>query len=277
MLGEQGAGKSSLGNSFLGFDNREAANQGVLMPFTVGHGLQSQTLRSSWRSSRWLGKNNSPGVTVVDTPGFNETFDEMEELMILLGEEIPEVNVFAIVFKNEAKFSVELGRSLKTVGKLLGEMWRNVVIIVSFWSFSTAAGLERADKRVTQKRYKTQLQKVFRQKLEIDFDIPVFFIDSHYRKNDVEEAKAYKKETKKLWTFLQNVSPWKAMTTADIGEAVRRERRRSGELKQRCHLLQQDNHRYKRRLNDYIEKVAEQDAMLESLRNTIEFLKQSCL
>ena len=77
-MGSPGSGKSSLGNSLLGWrlddDSRD------LLPFHVGHGLEAGTLESSYSSGPWLGLRDSPGVTVVDTPGFNSSWDDLEQL-----------------------------------------------------------------------------------------------------------------------------------------------------------------------------------------------------
>ena len=94
MLGQQGVGKSSIANSLLGYDN--LANLGKKknrkkVPFAVGHGLRSKTKMTSFRFKIWirseteimknlystgnfLGKTNSPNITVVDTPGFKVGF-----------------------------------------------------------------------------------------------------------------------------------------------------------------------------------------------------------
>ncbi|XP_023322992.1 uncharacterized protein LOC111697286 isoform X2 [Eurytemora carolleeae] len=57
IIGSQGAGKSSLANSFLGWDLTYGTS-GEL-PFHVGHGVEAGTRSSSYASGAWLGKNIS--------------------------------------------------------------------------------------------------------------------------------------------------------------------------------------------------------------------------
>ena len=150
ILGGQGSGKSSLGNSFLGWklDVPESPE-----PFHIGHGVEAGTLDSSYSSGSWLGRLESPGVTVVDTPGFNSSFDDLEQLVWLLSE-LKEVHLFLIVFKHGDRFSSELGRSLNTIGKLLGSIWRHTAVIVSHWSFDQPAIERRKKLRINHKKQK---------------------------------------------------------------------------------------------------------------------------
>ena len=102
MLGQQGVGKSSIANSLLGYDN--LANLGKKknrkkVPFAVGHGLRSKTKMTSFRFKIWirseteimknlystgnfLGKTNSPNITVVDTPGFKVGFYKISSKVV---------------------------------------------------------------------------------------------------------------------------------------------------------------------------------------------------
>ena len=107
----------------------------------VGHGVVAGTTSSSYSSGSWLGLPSSPGVTIVDTPGFNSTIADMEELVWLLAElqevstvlgltsffllvlvlielkgnglyllHLIQVDLFVVTFKYGDRFSPELGR-----------------------------------------------------------------------------------------------------------------------------------------------------------------------
>ena len=72
-----------------------------------------------------------------------------------------------------------------------------------------------------------------REKLEIDFEMPIFFVDSHHNNLDRIERKNFELETGSLWKFLQNVWTWKSITKSDIDQAVRDVKRKFGELQQK--------------------------------------------
>ena len=117
----------------------------------MGHGLEAGTLESSYSSGPWLGLKDSPGVTVIDTPGFNSSWDDLEQLARLLAD-IETVELFVIVFKHGDRFSSGLARSLNTIGRLLGPVWPNVAVVVSHWSFDSAASQRRKKLRINEKR-----------------------------------------------------------------------------------------------------------------------------
>ena len=88
----------------------------------------------------------------MDTPGFNSSFDDLEQLVWLLSD-LREVQLFVLVFKHGDRFSSELARSLNTVAKLLGSVWHNMVVVVSHWSFDQTAVNRRKLLRLNQKKY----------------------------------------------------------------------------------------------------------------------------
>jgi predicted GTPase len=64
LIGHTGDGKSSLGNALLG---RRPNDPGG---FNTGSGLRSVTEGVGFETGRWLGRQNGPVVTVIDTPGY---------------------------------------------------------------------------------------------------------------------------------------------------------------------------------------------------------------
>merc|ERR1711915_40587 len=71
VLGQQGVGKSSLSNALLGYDNTATKKERSQSPFQIGHGLASKTKHTTFSTGQWLG--TGAVVTVVDTPGFQDT------------------------------------------------------------------------------------------------------------------------------------------------------------------------------------------------------------
>ena len=211
--------------------------------------LQAGTLSSSYSSAPWLAKPQAPPVTVVDTPGFNSSFDDLENLVWLLSD-LEEISVFVIVFKQGDRFSSELARSLNSVGKLLGPIWRNTVVVVSHWSYQASAQLRRNNLRLSERkwdieywfssinylnfsRYSKALSATLKAKLRIDFELPIFFIDSHYNSQDPEESFYFARETAKLWRHLETMKSWRSITKSDIEHSMRKIKKRFGEIREK--------------------------------------------
>ena len=186
---------------------------------------------------------------MVDTPGFNSSFDDLESLVWLLAD-LEEISVFVIVFKQGDRFSSELARSLNSVGKLLGPIWRNTVVVVSHWSYQASAVLRRKNLRLSERkweiqnlfwldeilcfrRYSKALSDTLKAKLKIDFELPIFFIDSHYNSQDSEESLHFATETSKLWRHLESMKSWKSITKSDIEHSMRKVKKRFGEIREK--------------------------------------------
>ena len=123
------------------------------------------------------------------------------------------------------------------------------MVVVSHWSFDAPSRLRRRNTRVnknrlvsnhlresekdTEFRYAEQLADTLKEKLEIDFEMPIYFVDSHHNNRDRVEKKNFESETDGLWKFLQNAWTWKSITKSDIDEAVRDIKRKFGELQQK--------------------------------------------
>jgi len=231
---------------------------------------------SSYSSGAWLGKEGSPGVTIVDTPGFNSSFEDMEELVWLLAD-LEEVDLFVLVFKHGDRFSSELARSLKTIGRLLGSIWRNTVVVVSHWSFDAPSRFRRRNTRVNKNRYEEQLADTLKEKLEIDFEMPIYFVDSHHNNLDRIEKRHFESETAGLWKFLQNAWTWKSITKPDIDQAVRDVKRKFGELQEKCSVFVEEKVLFRDLEVENEVKIDAQNSLIEFMRRQIDHMKRTCL
>ena len=70
-------------------------------------------------------------------------------------------------------------------------------------------------------------------KLKIDFELPIFFIDSHYNNKDTQEKYHFETETLKLWKKLNTFKAWKSITKSDIEDSMRKVRKKFGEIKEK--------------------------------------------
>merc|ERR1719499_2119369 len=282
MLGQQGVGKSSIANSLLGYDNlREVGRKKkdrMELPFAVGHGLRSKTKMTSFSTGHFLGDQRSPNITVVDTPGFKDQRDTefVEELMNVLGDEVREVESFVIVYKYKDRFTSPFARTLRVITKMFGNFWTNVVILVNFWSFNPLHVQDREDRRVTQGKYARELTSIFEQKFNLDFKIPIVFVDSHYNRSVPEEVTAFHRETAKLWKTSLNKRPFQCLSRGEMQAKLRDEKRDLAEERRRCRAIGKENKQFKEAVEAQQRMIESQTFVMTNLRNGIEYLKNTC-
>merc|ERR1719334_2485597 len=77
IVGPTGAGKSSLACALIGGD---PTSDSCLFP--VCHDMDSCTKNTSYCGNMtWIGDESNPLFTVVDTPGFQDSEDQIDELI----------------------------------------------------------------------------------------------------------------------------------------------------------------------------------------------------
>eukprot|EP00096_Caligus_rogercresseyi_P006745 TRINITY_DN2353_c0_g1_i1.p1 TRINITY_DN2353_c0_g1~~TRINITY_DN2353_c0_g1_i1.p1 ORF type:complete len:788 (-),score=160.43 TRINITY_DN2353_c0_g1_i1:106-2409(-) len=279
MLGQQGVGKSSLANTIIGYDNLVSINDRKVrksLPFKIGHGLRSKTKMTTFVTNRWLG--TGPNVTVVDTPGFKDTEDAefIDEIMNVLGDEVKEVDSFLIVYKYKDRFTRPFKRTLTMITKMFGNFWTNVVLVVNFWSFKTIHVEERRARGVTQRSYGKQLREIFQNKFDLDFELPVVFIDTHYNKSNTEESEAFQQELRKLWSVSLNQRPFECLTRQQVQEKLKKEKKDLATMRRKCKATRKENVAMKAALATQTKQIKAQTFVMNNLRNGIDYLKEHC-
>ena len=225
---------------------------------------------------RWTG--NGPNITVVDTPGFKDTDDAefVDELMNVLGDEVKEVDSFLIVYRYKDRFTRPFKRTLTMLTKMFGNFWTNVVLVVNFWSFKAIHVEERQSRGVTTETYAKQLQSIFQSKFDLDFEIPLVFIDTHFNKSNPDEADAFKTESDKLWKIARNNKPFECLTRKDVQENMHQEKKDLAAMRRKYRLTQKQNQQLEVTVSTQEKQIQAQMFVMNNLRNGIDYLKEHC-
>jgi len=268
VLGQQGVGKSSISNAFLGFDNTASSRkQRKQSPFKIGHGLKSKTQLTSFSVGQWLGRGAN--ITVVDTPGFKDTKDAefVEELTSVLGDEIPEIDGFLIVFKYKDRFTAPFKRTLSMISRMFGDIWPNVAIVVNFWDAGVVHKNERLSEGVTEESYTKEIQQIFRKQIgSLNHDVPVVFLDSHFSRDDQTEVNFFYKQATSLYRAVSKMPTFECVKRADIKNKLKNNKNKAA--KQRKKSLKKQ-----RRLRDQMKALK---INMKSVNAMLDFYKTQC-
>ena len=102
------------------------------------------------------------------------------------------------------------------ISKMFGNIWPNVVVVISFWDAGRVSMNERGNNNVTEATYRKEIQDAFKyiqsviwltclnvdlrsQVGELDADIPVFFLDSHFTRTDEAEKAFFEMQATDLY------------------------------------------------------------------------------
>lgn len=169
-----------------------------LFLFQVAKNNSPHTLSTSFLTGSYLGKENLH-VRIFDTPGFGydnmNTFNGIREKLL---ESIKVVTLFAVLVNHvDTKFDVGIEDMFNTLHYGFGEdFWNHVVIIVTKYSFRR----QRLPTDLTLKKKYTYLQMQYNVK-EIP---PIFYIDSFYEKDYIQEVHVFDHSTKELLKYVIN-------------------------------------------------------------------------
>ena len=218
IIGETGAGKSSLANVLLGRYHQYNGSGFQHGCFKVGWGnREAITTETCSDSGPWLGGNGAPEVTIIDTPGFGDKMKNEQKtidgLVNVLKDEIKYIHAFVITFKgsNTPRLTRELRVMLSIFEKMFGkDFWNHAIMEFTFWSFRSYDKNQRMKKRVpqTEEVWANEYNKILKKSLGITQHLPAVFIDSHYDSNSTQEASKFKSYTDALLKFAQNSGPF---------------------------------------------------------------------
>jgi len=219
VLGETGAGKSSLSNVLLGRD-KEYKNNNDKSCFSVGSGTGSVTTRTCPNSGQYLGQNGKP-VTLIDTPGFGVVdlkfeLKTIEQLVDVLKNQIRFVHVFVIAMDGgQDRYQGKMNTMLTLFADIFSNrFWKNVLICVTKWSFADHPEGIRASKNppVTVDTWSDDITTALRAnlpKIPAEAELQTVFIDTFYDVNPSEkQTKKFNEYTNELWRFANKVEPF---------------------------------------------------------------------
>eukprot|EP00092_Neocalanus_flemingeri_P005208 GFUD01005601.1.p1 GENE.GFUD01005601.1~~GFUD01005601.1.p1 ORF type:complete len:567 (+),score=149.53 GFUD01005601.1:90-1703(+) len=241
IIGPTGSGKSSLANVLLG---ESPLCQNCTFP-VCSQGMHSCTKETSMTRGPWLGENDL--VQVVDTPGFgdsdNDDSELVDEMMTVLNKDVGSANLILLLIKGtETRLGGELQQMIREMRALFGEqMWNNLVIGVSFWSFkSDVVDYRRNTCKWSpgncrdEEWFSKSMLNILQEKFTMKYDLPFVFLDSWAKHpmniNDEEQKEKFNIESQKLWLLAKEAKPFDFMTVNDVLEENHVLHKRNAEL-----------------------------------------------
>jgi len=209
--------------------------------------LNSCTKKTKAATGLWLGEGEK--CTIVDTPGFGDSDNEdgvlIDEMMNVLNQNVVSANVILLLLKGtETRLGGELQQMIREMRALFGEqMWDNLVIGVSFWTYKAADVNYR---NITcqysppnchdEKWFMKSMKSILTDKFHITQDIPFVFIDSWAKHpvnaEDLTQKEKFESETEKLWTFAKEAKPFDFFTVNDVLAENHIVKKRNAELEE---------------------------------------------
>merc|ERR1719394_633072 len=215
IVGQTGSGKSSLADALLGCD--PMSEDGDCLFATCG-GFESCTNNTNIGVGQWLA--NQSQVTIVDTPGFDDSegrdSELIEEMMEVLNMELKYTNVIVFAVDGTTpRFNAGIINMLKQMSAIFSEDWWNFIMIgIMKWPFSQAAINER-NRTCTEHPppsqwcknedwIKTEIENQLLENFNINRKLTYAFMDSYSQSGgnnlgDEIQQHHWQEETGKLW------------------------------------------------------------------------------
>ncbi len=120
------------------------------------------------------------------------------------------------------------------------------------------------------------ISQIFEDKFELDFDLPLVFIDTHFNKSNPEEQAAFERQSSKLWSISMNKKPFQCLTRKDVQDNLKREKQDLVSMRRKCKLTKRTNQDLEIKVRTQSKQIQAQMFVMNNLRNGIDYLKEHC-
>jgi hypothetical protein len=118
--------------------------------------------------------------------------------------------------------------------------------------------------------------QIFQDKFDLDFEIPLVFIDTHFNKSHPDELEAFSRESDKLWSVSMNKKPFQCLTRKDVQDNLKKEKQDLVAMRRKCRLTQKQNQNMDVKVRTQEKQITAQKFVMNNLRNGIDYLKEHC-
>mmetsp|Transcript_25536 Transcript_25536/g.42788 ORF Transcript_25536/g.42788 Transcript_25536/m.42788 type:complete len:422 (-) Transcript_25536:188-1453(-) len=213
MIGATGVGKSSAANCIANIkkDSRNA--------FKASPEVKSCTYKTAVKKCRWF--DDRQPMYLVDTPGLGDSegrdsrhIAEMAKAL----KEHGEVHLFVIVFNGEdARMNEHTKGMIGIFSEMFGsEFLQNAALLFTHWPMDKYSIKRRKRSGLTRENRHYEFNKKFQEIFGNTSDLPSFYLDCEYDRDDEDEARPYRNEILKVKKLAEQMDPFACLDVKDV-------------------------------------------------------------
>ena len=206
LLGNTGAGKSTLGNSLSGKPQL----------FESNGGSESFTSEVFFKKTQWnpvskaaAAADTSQVLNLCDTPGMfdsrKQDYKNMTSLVNYFSEHVGSISALLIVLNGQLhRLDVHLKEMIDLFSKVFPNMWENTMVVFTRWGQDKRSQEVREKTGETDEKKTQQYNKYLKDTYGLKHDVPIVFIDN-YPAKDPEEQKHFASAISQIRNFVGSV------------------------------------------------------------------------